>query len=343
MWAGRAPDVDVGDRLRRLSLNPIVRAQLDRRLDATQRARRYGSLLTHYRITARDDAEVAVLPRSVEQTGRTELQEFVSAAERRGLRTVMFGSYDLEPVMASASIILLHPGPTLGAQPRADVLPLPYFFTDRANGIEPRAVTERPSVAFCGQGASRPAALAAGALGRLALQVRNSARPRLVPPPLRGHVGLRALALARLHEHPGVDGRFVIRDRYRAGASTNDERARTQAEFDDNLRSSTYALCVRGTGNFSARFYEALSFGRVPLFVDTHCVLPFEDQIDWRSRTVWVDADDVGSIGDRLVTAHRTVLADPARSAGALRALWQDRLTQDGYFRHLVPVLRSLL
>ena len=80
-------------------------------------------------------------------------------------------------------------------------------------------------------------------------------------------------------------------------------------KFDDNLRSATYALCIRGAGNFSARFYEALSFGRVPLFVDTRCVLPLEDDIDWRHHCVWVDRSDVGRIGD---PARQTTRHDPA-------------------------------
>lgn len=135
----------------------------------------------------------------------------------------------------------------------------------------------------------------------------------------------------------------MIRDQYRAGASSDADRERTQSEFDDNLRSSTYALCVRGTGNFSARFYEALSFGRVPLFVNTNCVLPLEDLIDWRSRSVWIEANDVDKIGDRLVRAHPEVLNDPDRSAAELRRLWVSHLTSDGFFSHLPGVIRSLL
>ena len=135
----------------------------------------------------------------------------------------------------------------------------------------------------------------------------------------------------------------MVRDRYRAGSTTDTDRDRTQAEFDDNLRSATYALCVRGTGNFSARFCEALSFGRVPLFVDTDCLLPFDEEIDWRAHTVWIDQTEVADIGPRLMEVHAGVLADPARSPQAQRDLWSGWLTQDGYFRHLVATLRTLL
>lgn len=343
VWVDPMPDVDINNRVDRLSLSPIVRARLDDRFDEPTLARRYGSLRTSYQLTGHEEAEVALLPRALEHTDPSEFHALLRRAEARGLRTLAFGSHDMEPIMPSASVILLHPGPTRGAQPRADVLALPYLLTDRARPAEPRPDADRPSVAFCGQGATRRGAGAGQALVRAARVLLNQVRPRVVPPPIRGHVGLRSTALRGLARHPGVDDHFVIRDQYRAGASTEGDRARSQAEFDDNLRSATYALCVRGTGNFSARFYEALSFGRVPLFVNTDCVLPFEDEIEWQAHTVWVEAHDVGAIGDHLVTGHAEVLADPNRSAESQRQLWEARLTQNGYFTHLPTAVRRLL
>ena len=343
VWAGPSTELDVVDRIERGWIAPILRAQVDDRHSPADRAARYGALLTSYQMTDLEDAEVALLPRAYERSTDDELASLLKVAERRGLRTLVFAMRDHEPLMPSASVILMHPGPTRDAQPHADSIAYPYFLTDRAFRPQPRPDDGRPKVAFCGQGQRRMLA----SVGNLAVRLGGIAlyrvRPRVVPQPVRGHVSLRSAALRNLADHPSVDEHFVIRDQYRAGVSSEDERARTQAEFDDNLRSATYALCVRGTGNFSARFYEALSFGRVPLFVNTNCVLPFEDEIDWRARTVWVEARDVRSIGDRLVAAHPEVLGDPDRSAEGLRQLWEEWLTQDGYFAHLPAAVRRLL
>lgn len=343
LWCGDRPSVRFDEKADRLSVVPVLRAHLDDRFEPAELARRYGALRDAYSLTGLDEAELAVVPRVFEHTDPAAFRSVLARAERRGLRTLVFGAHDLEPLMPDESVILLHAGPTRGAQPHADVLAVPFIFTDRTPVQEPRPGGDRPSVAFCGQGAYRRGALAAQMLVRGARLLQNRFRPRVVAPPLRGHVGLRASALRALSDHSGVDDRFLIRDRYRAGVSNEAERAATQAEFDDNLRSSTYALCVRGTGNFSARFYEALSFGRVPLFVDTDCVLPFEDEIDWRARTVWVPSSEVESIADRLVESHRGVVTDPARDAVELRRLWEDRLTTNGYFSHLPRVVRALL
>jgi len=344
VWTVLPTGLAMDDHAQRVGVVPIVRAHLDRRRTEDERAARYGSLLTHYRLV--DDpaeAEVAVLAETVERAGPEHLREVVATAEARGLRTLVAAAHDVEPRMPSSSIVLLHPGPTRGAQPHADVLAVPYLFVDRARGAPPRPDAERPSIAFCGQGATRPGAGVVQAVARIGRATVNRVRPAVVAPPVRSPVTLRARALRALRASPAVDDRFVIRDRYRAGAADEAERTRTQQEFDANLRSATYALCVRGTGNFSARFYEALSAGRVPLFVDTDCTLPFEDDIDWSARMVRVDRRDVGTVAERLVAAHPDVVGDPARSPDALRALWEDRLSEQGFYRHLVPALRRML
>lgn len=65
---------------------------------------------------------------------------------------------------------------------------------------------------------------------------------------------------------------------------TGSERERN--EYVDHLSKNTYIVCPRGTENFSYRMYEALSFGRVPVLIDTDMVLPPE--INWDRLVVRV-------------------------------------------------------
>ena len=306
-----------------------------------RRVGRYGPLVTDYVLCGPDEAECAGAPDrwpdDEPQCGPWSTQE----AEQRGLRTLVFGRGDLEPIVRSAAAIVVHPGPTRGAQPAADVLALPYIHTDRWAGPMDRADDERPSVAFCGQAANRRGMGLAHGARRLVDRARAGRLPAVVTPPVRGHIGLRARALRVLSDHPGVDDRFVIRDRYRAGGAALGQARRAEGAFDDNLRSATYALCVRGTGNFSARFFEALSFGRIPLLVDTDNVLPFEDEIDWSAHVVKVDARVVHELGHRLISEHAGGTDGP-RSSAALRRLWEERLTQSGFYGHLPAAVRRL-
>jgi hypothetical protein len=61
-------------------------------------------------------------------------------------------------------------------------------------------------------------------------------------------------------------------------------------EFLDNLLRNPYALCVRGADNYSWRLYEALSLGKIPVLIDTGCLLPMEDEIDWDNFILKVPA-----------------------------------------------------
>jgi len=52
-------------------------------------------------------------------------------------------------------------------------------------------------------------------------------------------------------------------------------------EFSNNILTSHFVMCNRGRGNFSMRFYQTLSAGRIPILVDTDMLFPFENEIDW--------------------------------------------------------------
>ena len=64
---------------------------------------------------------------------------------------------------------------------------------------------------------------------------------------------------------------------------------------------SEYTLCYRGAANYSLRFYESLCLGRIPLFINTDCMLPFEDRVHWKDVCLWVEEHNLKYIGDALL------------------------------------------
>jgi hypothetical protein len=94
-----------------------------------------------------------------------------------------------------------------------------------------------------------------------------------------------------------------------------------------------YTLCARGFGNWSIRFYETMASARIPLFVDTECVLPYDFHIDYRDYGVCVDQSNIGQIAEQLLGFHDELDAasfwDLQR---ACRQLWEARFTPDGFF-----------
>jgi len=75
-------------------------------------------------------------------------------------------------------------------------------------------------------------------------------------------------------------------------------------QFLDNLQRNAYALCVRGADNYSWRFYEALSLGKIPILIDTDCMLPLEDEISWDQFIVRVPSTRLEELPDQLWEWH---------------------------------------
>lgn len=150
---------------------------------------------------------------------------------------------------------------------------LPAFAEDlvaeHLGGVpEIRRRGERAVVGFCGLAGRRRGA--ATIARRLAFHVVVAARERRFDPSPRLGEEIRSTALELLGDDPSVDTNFVVRDSsvfFREADSA--DLVDVRKEYVDNMASCDYVLCVRGSGNYSYRLYEALSMGRIPIVVDT--------------------------------------------------------------------------
>ena len=126
-----------------------------------------------------------------------------------------------------------------------------------------------------------------------------------------------------------------------AGIQTLKSRVRT--EYIHNILDSDYVLCVRGGGNFSFRFFEAMSLGRTPVLIDTDCVLPFDFVHDYKNLCVIVPEDKVHQVDQRVAEFHacfddRTYRLHQER----VRSFWVEWLSAEGFFRHLSEHWKAL-
>lgn len=138
----------------------------------------------------------------------------------------------------------------------------------------------------------------------------------------------RALLLKRLETSAQIETNFIYRNNYRAGYKTPEELEVTTLEYYENLRNSDYVLCVRGGGNFSIRLYETLMMGRIPVFVNTDCIIPQSDRIDWKKHTVWVEWADRKNIAKIISKFHTGIHRDAFKAMQvANRELWKNELS----------------
>jgi len=279
-----------------------------------------------------EDADVAVLAATWEAVRDDDERalRFIADARAAGRETIVFFNHDDDrPLDLDGAIV--YRTSLYRTRRRPYELGLPAWsedFLERYLGGELplREKASRPIVGFCGAAPETRARFA----GLRRLLSRALGRPVRDP-------GVRAVALRRLRESPDVDTNFVLRSSFWGGAlSGGGSLENARREYVQNIVESDYVLCARGAGNFSYRLYETLCCGRIPVFVDTDCVLPLEDEIDWRALCVWVDARRVDAIAEAVRSFHDALSADEFldRQRRA-RATWEDFLSPLGFVRAL--------
>ncbi len=148
---------------------------------------------------------------------------------------------------------------------------------------------------------------------------------------------LRSQVLDKIKESSQLESKFIERKKYRAGVKTAKERAKTTQEFYDNIKETDYTVCVRGAGNFSVRFYETLAMGRIPVFINTDCLLPLADKIDWKKHVVWIEEDEIDTIENSILHFHTTHSPEEIKKTQqSNRSLWKEKLTLGGFFKSFI-------
>jgi hypothetical protein len=276
-----------------------------------------------FELAALDDADLAVFPVGWSETAAPAVESFVESARTAGKPAAVFIGADEHKTVPhegalvfQTSLLGSHRGSNEYAQPAWSE----DFVTAHLGGRLPiRRRGRRPVVGFCGLAPSRR-----GLLNRL------RAHPT--------HTTIRARALRLLSDHQGVETNFVERERFLGGAIRRGRldvtaMRRVREEYVRNMVESDYILCSRGAGNFSYRLYETLSCGRIPVFVDTDCVLPYDFVAPWREHLVWVDESELASLGDRVAAFHEALsdreFEDLQRSC---RRLWDEYIAPEGFF-----------
>lgn len=134
-----------------------------------------------------------------------------------------------------------------------------------------------------------------------------------------------------------IDTNFIFREKYRAGAKSEEDFQKTTKEYYSNIVQSDYVLCLRGYGNFSIRFYETLMMGRIPILLDTDCLLPFPELINWKNHTIFIDWNDRKSISKIVSTFHKNISRQSFEELQIKnRFLWMEKLKPKWILENLI-------
>ncbi|KKQ61468.1 MAG: Exostosin family protein [Parcubacteria group bacterium GW2011_GWE2_38_18] len=151
---------------------------------------------------------------------------------------------------------------------------------------------------------------------------------------------LRHEAIKTLKNDKNIYKKFIIRNDFFGGAYKNNfsdkEKIKiVRKEYAENLITGEYALATRGRGNFSYRFYEIFNSGKIPVFINTDCVLPYEKFIAYKNYVVWLEDSEVKNINHLLLDFHNKIgQEDFINLQKEIREIWEEWFSPDGFFKH---------
>jgi hypothetical protein len=165
----------------------------------------------------------------------------------------------------------------------------------------------------------------------------------LIRTPVNIGLVIRSKALRILGEDERISTSFIERDSHFFEGRVLGTSARR--DYLSNLDSNSYALCIRGSGNYSIRLYEAMAKGRIPVIVDTDLRLPLDGLRNWKQLGLFLNVNQVDAIGEQLIEFHNSLSPDQfVDLQGTIRAFWESNLQRESFLRAALPsILDSLV
>jgi exostosin family protein len=168
-----------------------------------------------------------------------------------------------------------------------------------------------PIIGFCGWASFNSYSLFFRAVVKnLVRGMRNIVTRGYFYGPDRNGVFFRKKILRKLSMSKLIKSNFITRTSFGKNKNTiNIDPKIAREEFIKNIKESDFSLAVRGYGNFSIRFYEILSAGRIPIFIDTDSPLPLENVIDYSKIMLRIDYRDINKL-DQIISDFYNNITD---------------------------------
>ena len=301
-----------------------------------------------FEMTSLANAELVVMPVTWEylmrdDTAREMAIKFAGKAEEAGKQIVIFFWSDSDEDVPINNAIIFRTS-FYRSKRKHNEFAMPAWsenFVEKYLGGRPHVRQKRakPVVGFCGYAAPLKSSLNRNVKSILRWGVNLvGIKKAWVAPNRSGHI-IRAKALHVLSRSSAVKTNFIIRDCFLGGAILPDGymdlsvMQKARQEYVENMVESDYILCVRGEGNFSYRIYETLCCGRIPVFINTDCVLPYDFTEDWKKYCVWIEEHEISLISERIAEFHNAFTPDEFMDLQiACHKFWKDWLSPEGFF-----------
>ena len=297
-----------------------------------------GILLDYYKLVKEiSEADIVVIPVDIKfffrQKKVKELQSMISSAKKAGKLVWVYSAGDIGKTLDLDVFTFRFGGFHSKLDEQTFILPAlfpdPYGDQIVPENFRSLKKEDKPAIGFVGHAHNSRLMLIREYLVYLGVQLLSRKNKVLDYQSFFPTGTMRYKCLRKLEQDSRIRTDFMLRKRYRAGAKTEEERQATTLEFFNNIKQNPYTFCLRGSGNFSTRFYETLALGRIPVLINTDNRLPLP-WIKWKNHGVITDFDNLEN--DLLKFHNSTTEKEFELVQMKNRKFWQSHLTREGYF-----------
>ncbi|MFB2938670.1 exostosin family protein [Aerosakkonemataceae cyanobacterium BLCC-F154] len=312
---------------------------------------RYSNIAnTLFEMVSLEEADIAVMPddwRTVvgelwyanqNKLADSLYRQFAEKVAQANKKLVVFfgGDRSDEPVNLPNKDMLVFRYSYYRSQQKENNFVWPVFCEDLvehylANQLSIRQKSAKPVVGFCGL--VKPSNWKTNLKKLSYYGYMLSRYRRLGYPPIQGHI-LREKVIKNFKKSNLVTTNFLVRESMVfLGQKNLVDMAKLRVEFIDNMINSDYIVCCRGAGNYSNRLFETLCLGRIPIFIDTDCVLPYNFTIDWKKYCVWIEEKEIDRIAEKVAEFHQNLSEeDFVNLQHECRRFWKEWLSAEGFY-----------
>jgi hypothetical protein len=287
-----------------------------------------------------EDAAAVVVPNNfvrVTDASRAYIKQIADEAERLSKPVFVFSHADLsDRVRFDPRVYVFRYSVYRHTKGPRDIM-TPTLVEDLGTGgITLRTKVPVPVVSFCGKAGYPSVMQWLNYLGKTAyyhmLGVwQPYARARKVGVYWR-RATMRACAGSTL-----IKTSFIVRQGFSGHPRSADKDPESlRKEFVDSVVGADFVLAPKGDGNYSNRFQETLSLGRIPVYIETDSCLPLEKVADYNRVIVRVPMERVGET-PRYIREFYDSLGEEeyAKLQRLARETFEQYVRPDAFYRYI--------
>lgn len=110
-------------------------------------------------------------------------------------------------------------------------------------------------------------------------------------------------------------------------------------DYVNIIKNCNFPLVTRWDGNYSYRLCEVMSLWKIPLFIDTKCRLPFDNEIDYKNLFIWVPFEDIKHIKkyvDNYISKNKDNIESIQKK---IRKTYEEYCTLSSYYTKIINQL----